>query len=222
MSIELNLRRPLLIEIGQGVVRWFFRLSLTVLYRIRVHGLEKYPKHDGLLVCSNHQSFLDPLILGVVCPRPVNYLGRKSLFKFSLMSWFLTWNDTIAIDRSATGIGGMKETLRRIKRGESVVMFPEGTRTPDGEFHKLMLGFCAVAKRSRSTLMPIGFDGAFQAYSRDMKFPLPGRIHVVMGEPITYEDYESLTDQETTDLLESRIRICFEEARHRWRHSQGA
>ena len=70
--------------------------------------------------------------------------------------------------------------------------------------------------------MPIGFDGAFQAYSRDMKFPLPGRIHVVMGEPITYEDYESLTDQETTDLLESRIRICFEEARHRWRHSQGA
>ena len=175
MPIKSKRRRPLLIETGQGVVRWFFRISLTLLYRIRVYGLGNYPDHDGLLVCSNHQSFLDPLILGVVCPRPVNYLGRKSLFKLGPMAWFLTWNDTIAIDRSATGIGGMKETLRRIKRGESVVMFPEGTRTSDGEFHKLMPGFCAVAKRSRSTLMPIGFDGAFRAYPRDRKFPLPGR-----------------------------------------------
>ena len=158
-------RRPIHIAFGQGCVRWFFRILLTLMYRIRVHGLENYPKHDGLLVCSNHQSFLDPLILGVVCPRPVNYLGRKTLFKFPPLGWFLKWNDTIAIDREASGIGGLKETLRRIKRGETVVMFPEGTRCSDGEFHKLMLGFCAISRRSKATLMPIGFDGAFQALS---------------------------------------------------------
>ena len=189
------------------------------MYRIRVHGLENYPKHDGLLVCSNHQSFLDPLILGVVCPRPVNYLGRKTLFKFPPLGWFLKWNDTIAIDREASGIGGLKETLRRIKRGETVVMFPEGTRCSDGEFHKLMLGFCAISRRSKATLMPIGFDGAFQAYSRKMRFPLPGRIHAVMGKPIPFEEYENLKDQELADLLEARIRKCFDEAKFRWEQS---
>lgn len=207
-------------QFGQASIRWFFRVSLTLLYRIRVYGLENYPDHDGLLVCSNHQSYLDPLILGVVCPRPVNYLGRKSLFKFAPLAWFLNWNDTIPIDREATGIGGLKETLRRIKRGESVVMFPEGTRCDDGEFKSLMPGFCVVAKRSKSTLMPIGFDGAFQAYSRTDKIPRPGRIHAVMGKPIPFSEYESLSDQETTDLLEARIRECFEQAREHWNRSR--
>jgi 1-acyl-sn-glycerol-3-phosphate acyltransferase len=192
---------------------------MTLFYRIRVHGLENFPEDDGLLICSNHQSFLDPLILGVVCPRPVNYLGRKTLFKFRPLGWFLTWNDAIAIDREATGIGGMKDMLRRLKRGESVVMFPEGTRTQDGDFHTVMSGFCAVAKRSKSTLMPIGFDGAFQAYPRHRTFPRPGVIHVVMGKPILFEEYESLSDQETTDLLASRIRDCFDQACQHWQRA---
>ncbi|MFK7765940.1 MAG: lysophospholipid acyltransferase family protein [Mariniblastus sp.] len=184
-----------------------------------MYGLENYPDHDGLLVCSNHQSFLDPLILGVVCPRPVNYLGRKTLFKFLPLGWFLGWNDTIPIDREGAGIGGMKETLRRLKRGESVVLFPEGTRTMDGEIQEFMLGFYTLAKRAKSTLMPVGFDGAFQAYPRKAKFPLPGRIHAVMGQPIPFEEYESLTDSETAALLEVRIRECFSEARRRWENS---
>lgn len=206
--------------LGQTMVRWFFRLLLTLMYRIRVHGLENYPERDGLLVCSNHQSFLDPLILGVVCPRPVNYLGRKTLFKFPPLGWFLRWNDTIPIDREATGIGGLKETLRRIKRGESVVMFPEGTRSSDGEIQPMMSGFCAVAKRSKATLMPIAFEGAFKAYSRKMKFPRPGRIHAVMGKPITFAEYSHLDDEAITRLLETRIKECFAEARLRWKQSQ--
>ena len=190
------------------------------MYRIRVHELENYPEHDGLLVCSNHQSFLDPLVIGVVCPRPVNYLGRKTLFRFPPLGWFLSWNDTIPIDREATGIGGLKETLRRIKRGESVVMFPEGTRTNDGSVKPFMSGFCAVAKRSKATLMPIGFEGAFQAYSREMKFPRPGRIHAVMGKPIPFEEYSDLDDDAITKLLEERVKECFAEAQVHWNRSR--
>ena len=212
--------RPPLIAFGQFLVRWFFRTLLTLMYQIRVHGLENYPETDGMLVCSNHQSFLDALILGVICPRPINYLGRKSLFKSRLLGWFMNWNDTIPIDRDGAGIGGMKETMRRIKRGETVAMFPEGTRSRDGEFHSIMLGFCAIAKRRKSTLMPIGFGGAFQAYPRSAIFPRPGRIQAVMGKPIRFEEYANLSDQQTADLLESRMRKCFDEARHRWNRSR--
>ena len=212
--------RPLHIKLSQEMVRWFFRVFLMLFFRIRVHGLENYPAHEGLIVCLNHQSFLDAIITGVVVPRPVNYLGRKSLFESASLAWFMRLNDTIALDREGAGIGGMKETLRRIKRGESVAMFPEGTRTPDGEFHSIKLGFCAIAKRTRSTLVPICFDGAFQAFPRTRTLPRPGQIHAVMGKPIPFEEYESLADQDLADLLESRMRECFDEARVRWRQSQ--
>lgn len=220
MSTERKRRRPLFIEVTQEITRWFVRVLMTLIYSIRVYDLENFPKQDGLLICCNHQSNLDPVIMGVVCPRPVNYLGKKSLFRVPYLAWFLRWHDTIGIDLEGTGIGGMKEMLRRLKRGESVVMFPEGTRTPDGELSPMMPGFCSVAKRAKSTLVPVGFDGAYQAYPRNKKFPGPGRIHVVMGKPILFEEYKSLTDQETTDLLASRIRTCFEKARHHWQRSQ--
>lgn len=220
MPAKRKRRRPLPIAACQSVIRWFFRVLFTLVYRIRVYGLENYPEKDGLLICSNHQSYLDPLILGIVCPRPVNYLGRKSLFRFAPMGWFMAWNDTIPIDRDASGIGGMKETMRRLKRGESVIMFPEGTRTPDGEIHSFKLGFAAMSRRTKSTLQPVGFDGAFQAYPRNQKLPGLGRIHVVMGKPIPFEEYESLDDQQTSELLESRIRSCFEQSQVHWRRSQ--
>lgn len=201
--------------VGQTIARWFFRMLFILVYRIRVHRLGNYPDNDGMLICSNHQSFLDPLVLGVVCPRPVNYLARQSIFKFSPLGWFLEWNDTIALDLEGSGIRGMKTTLGRLKRGETVIMFPEGTRSSDGEFHQLMHGFCTLAKRAKTTLMPIGIDGAFQAYSRHQKIPQFGTIHAVMGKPIPFEEYGSLTNQQISDLLQGRIRDCFEQARER-------
>lgn len=215
-SDHLQRRRPFAIEIGQHCVRWFFRLLLTLLYRIRVHGLENYPEEERLLICANHQSFLDPIVMGVVCPRPVNYLARQTLFKFKPLAKFLLFNDSIPIDREASGIAGIKETLRRLKRDEAVVMFPEGTRSRDGQLQPLMPGFCLLAKKTKATLMPIGLDGCFQAYAPGQKLPRLGTIHAVMGTPIPYEEYADLTDQETTELLASRIQECFDEARRRW------
>ncbi len=218
-SQPIRHRRRFHVAISQTIVRWSFRVLMTLAYRIRVHGLENYPDQGRMLVCSNHQSFLDPVILGVICPKPINYLGRKTLFRFAPFGWFLSWNDTIPIDRDASGIGGMKETMRRIKRGESVLMFPEGTRSPDGEFKSIMSGFCVMAKRTKATLMPIGFEGAYQSYSRNMILPRLGRIHAVMGEPIHFDEYGELSDEDLTKMLEARIRECFEAAREHWRKS---
>ena len=220
MPRSSNQRRSRHVAFVQSLVRWFFRILLTVCYRVRVHGLEHYPEDDRMLVCANHQSFLDPIVLGVVCPRPVNYLARKTLFSFKPLAVFLRFNDSIPIDRDATGLDGVKETLKRLKRGEAVVMFPEGTRSDDGLLQPFKPGFCLLARRSKATLMPIALDGCYQAYSRKHLFPRLGTIHAVMGEPISYQQYADLSDEETAFLLESRIRSCFDEARRRWELDQ--
>lgn len=205
-------RRPPLQRFAQTIVRWFFRISMLV-FRIRVKGIERYPRSGPMLVCSNHQSNLDPLILGCVCPRPVNYLAKKQLFSFGPLGWFLRWNDAIELDRKK-GLGGIKETLKRLKRNESVIMFPEGTRSRDGELLPVKGGFCTLVKKTKVAILPVAIEGAWDALPRDSPLPnFRATIQVVFGDPIGPKEYMPLSDEALTSLLELRIRECFEQAR---------
>lgn len=204
-------RRPLPIRAAQNVVRWFFRMSMMP-FRIRVDGMPRYPRRGPMLVLSNHQSNLDPMILGCVCPRPVNYLAKKQLFSFKPLGWFLRWNDTIELDRNAS-LGGIKETLKRLKRKESVVMFPEGTRSIDGELQPIKGGFCTLVKKTKVAIMPAAIDGAWDAVPRDSPFPnFWATIQVVFGEAIEPEEYLDLSNEELTELIGEKIKECFEKA----------
>jgi len=181
-------------------------------FRIRVDGMKRYPHNGAVMVLSNHQSNLDPMILGCACPRPVNYLAKKQLFSFKPLGWFLRWNDTIELDRKAS-LGGIKETMKRLKRKESVVMFPEGTRSVDGKLQPFKSGFCTLVKKTKATIMPAAIDGAWDVLPRHSPIPdFWATIQVVFGEAIEPEDYLDLSDEELTELLGERIRECFEKA----------
>ena len=121
----------------------------VVVFRIRCFGREHVPPSGGGLVMSNHQSNMDPVLVGLATNRRLNYLARETLFAFAPFRWLIKSLDAIAIDREGLGLAGLKETLRRLKRGELVLIFPEGTRTRDGEIAPLKSGFCAVARRIR-------------------------------------------------------------------------
>ena len=205
-------RRPLAIRIAQSAVRWFFRI-IMLMFRLRIDGMSRYPRTGPMLVCSNHQSNLDPIILGCACPRPVNYLAKKQLFEFGPLGWFLRWNDAIELDREK-GLGGIKETLKRLKRKESVVMFPEGTRSKDGELLPVKSGFCTLVKKTKVPILPVGIDGAWDALPRHIPVPNFGAtLQVVFGDPIQPEEYADLSDEDLTELLGTKIRECFEKAR---------
>jgi len=199
-------------RIGYNLFRAFSRLTAVVLFRIRCKGRHQVPAEGGALVCSNHQSFFDPVLVGLVLDRRLNYLARKTLFGFAPFRWAIEFLDAIPIDRDGFGIGGIKETLKRLKRGEMVLVFPEGTRTNDGSVASLKPGFVALARRGRTALVPVGLDGAFDAWPRNSRFPRPSRIHVCIGEPISPEMVAALTDEQLVDELERRIRDCHAQA----------
>lgn len=217
MKSKSQNRRPLPIAAAQGAVRWFFRISLLLLVKVRIHNLGNFPKVPAsggpLLICSNHQSNLDPLIMGVVCPMPINYLAKQSLFSFGPLGWFLKWNDSIPLDRSA-GIAGIKETLKRLKKGEAILMFPEGSRSRTGQLQPVKQGFCTIAKRTQAPIVPVAIDGAFAACPPD-GLPTFGNVHVVVGVPIEFEQYRRLTDEELAALVQQEIATLFAEARRR-------
>lgn len=196
-----------------SLLRVFARLIAVTFYRLRCEGREHWPAIGGGLVCSNHQSFFDPPLVGMTCPRQMNYLARETLFKVPVLSQVMNYLGGISIDREGSGLSGLKETMKRLRAGELVLIFPEGTRTHDGELLPLKPGFCSVARRSRVPLIPVGMDGAFQAWPRTFPLPLPGKLAVVIGRPISAEEIEGLTDEALVAELESRMRACHLEAR---------
>ncbi len=193
-------------------LRQVCRLIGVVYFGTRCSGRENFPESGGALVCANHQSHLDPPLVGMIANRRMNYLAKKELFLRQPLKWVIEHLDAIPIDRSGMGLSGIRETMKRLRRGEMVLIFPEGQRTLDGEMNHLMPGFCALARRTGVPLVPVGLDGAFQSFPRGSHFPRPGNVWIVVGKPLRQSEYENLSDREMIDLLESRIRDCFESA----------
>lgn len=191
-------------------------LFFSVFFRLRIVGRENLP--DGpALVCSNHQSHLDPVLVGIACREPISFLARDSLFKgpFALLINYL---GAIPINREGTGLGGIKLTLGRLKSGEKVLIFPEGTRTPDGQMRKPKGGFSVIARKSKIPMVPIAIEGAFEAWPRKQWLPLPRTIQMAIGQPITSDEIVDNDDDQLLEILEQRMRSVLDEAKQLRQH----
>ena len=145
----------------------------------------------------------------------MNYMAKKQLFQRQPLKFIIEHLDAIPLDREGMGISGIKETLRRLKRGELVLIFPEGKRSSDGELGPFKAGICTLARRANVPLLPVGFDGAFQAWPREKALPKLGKIVLVVGKPILPSEYESLSDEQLLDTLRIRVTDCFAQARQK-------
>ncbi|HPM79522.1 MAG TPA: lysophospholipid acyltransferase family protein [Candidatus Anammoximicrobium sp.] len=200
---------------GYTLARAMCRLVGVTMFQVRCTGHEHVPSEGGVLVCSNHQSYLDPILVGLGFTRHSNYLARDTLFRFGPFGWLIGFVNAIPIDREGGGIRGLKETLKRLKSGEMVLIFPEGTRSRDGNISPVKPGFLVLARRSRVPLLPVALDGAFDAWPRHALLPRPSVIRVCIGEPISPDFAATLNDDQLLAEVESRIRACHAEARRR-------
>ena len=208
MTVPASQRAPL-----HRCLRYFARVTGILFFGLRCRGRHRLPMEGPVLICSNHQSYFDPIIVGLTLDRPINYLARKSLFGVRGISWLIRLMSSIPIDRDGMGLAGLKECLRRLKKGEMVLIFPEGTRSLDGNMTPLKPGFCMLARRGKVSLLPVGIDGAYDAWPRSAKMPRRARIHIVIGEAIPPETIQALDDDALVAELGQRIRACHAQAR---------
>ena len=195
------------------LVHFSSRIFLVLFFRLRCSGRSNVPDKGPVLICSNHQSFFDPVVVGISITRKMNYLARKTLFDVIGLGWLISALDAIPIDRDGMGIGGLKETLRRLKKDQMVLIFPEGTRSSDGEVLSLKPGFCALARRSKAPILPVAIDGAFQAWPKNSKFPRLSSVQVNVGEILPHDRIAAMSDEELVGEVERRIRKCHRAAR---------
>lgn len=200
-----------------NLFKLMLRIWALLFYRFRCHHVGRFPETGRGLVCANHQSNLDPMLVGVTSKRNIFYLAKKSLFKRQPLKILRNTLQCIPIDRSQ-GISGIKSTIKRLKQEKLVLIFPEGSRTKDGQMQKVKGGFLTLARRTKSPLIPVGIQGAFQAYPPGSPFPKLGHIHVAIGDPITHDEFKDMEDAELIQLLDQRIRACVEEATRKREH----
>ena len=178
---------------------WFYRLAQFVLfslYRIlfdyKVYGTENVPEDSrAVIFAPNHASNLDPPIVGMTLKTPTHYYARDYLFKVFGLGTALTWLGTLPIKGDGTDFHSVRQMLRALKEGKRLVIFPEGTRSADGELHEAEGGTGFLAINSKAYVVPVYIQGTYEAYPRSAKFFRCKPVRVYFGKPfIPAEDPE--------------------------------
>jgi 1-acyl-sn-glycerol-3-phosphate acyltransferase len=203
--------RPLGATIWYHCVRYGCAIMATVVLRWRATGQRNVPVSGGALLVCNHVSFFDVVFLGVPLRRPLNYMARSTLFLPGL-GWFIRSVGAFPIQREGMGASGMKETLRRVRAGGIVTLFPEGTRSPDGKLGALKPGIAVLVERVGVPVIPAGLAGMFEIWPKSRLLPVPNPIRVHYGRPILPEELAGLDTQAITALIRGRMEECYREA----------
>lgn len=168
-------------------VGWsLFRLIFRLYFRWRVFDAGRVPQNGPVILAANHTSFLDPPLVGAALDRDISYLARESLFRFPLIGALLrSWN-SVPVDREGGGAAGLRAILDRLLAGGGIILFPEGTRSIDGQLKAARSGIGLTVIKSSAPVVPVRVFGTYEAYGRHMKFPLPRRVMVKFGEPMDF------------------------------------
>jgi 1-acyl-sn-glycerol-3-phosphate acyltransferase len=179
---------------------WADWLLRTNGINLQLKGTENLKKEQFYILVSNHASILDIPAIISAAPFPVRFIAKNSLIWFPVFGWFLYIADHILIDRESahSAFKSLKKASALLKKGISIIVFPEGTRSPDGELKEFKRGAFLLAQHSKFPVVPISISGTYDMLPRHGWCSWPGTINIRMGEPIPTRD---LSHQESKDLM---------------------
>ncbi|TSA35673.1 MAG: 1-acyl-sn-glycerol-3-phosphate acyltransferase [Verrucomicrobiaceae bacterium] len=182
------------------------KLLARLCFRMRVIHPERMIESGPLILAANHASFFDPPLAGICSRRGVYYLARKTLLKWPFFGPLFPAMNVIPVERDGNDMSALREVIKKIKQGNGVVLFPEGTRSKDGCLQPARAGIGLVIAKTGAPVLPMRIFGSFDAFPKNSKrlhFP---QITVVLGEPIHFSPEEiTSTSRETYQNLSDRV-----------------
>ena len=166
--------------------RQLSRLILFPLVRFRVAGVGNSPPAGPVILVSNHQSYMDPVLIGCANPRkPVIYMARESLFRHKPFAWFLGQMHVFAVKRGGADRGAWRHFEKLVADGEQVNFYPEGTRSPDGRLQTANPGAGMLIHRCKgAVVIPVRVRGAYKVLNKDKGFQGLHPVSLVFGPPV--------------------------------------
>jgi 1-acyl-sn-glycerol-3-phosphate acyltransferase len=205
-------------KLSNGVY-WFFKAILyiffKVFHRLEVVGSENVPEEGGVIVAANHVSYLDPPLMGAALKRQATYMAKEGLFKIPILGAVIRLF-SVPIRRGRPQPSTIKEAVNRLKKGELIVMFPEGSRSVDGNILDAKRGIGVIAAISRMPVVPALIKGTEKALPVGARFLRPAKITVIFGNPIVTDNEETdkqFQDRISRDIMETIKNLKGEEQR---------
>lgn len=197
-STPLRLRQPegrLGRIVFYEAFRRVLRAILWLLFGLRARDVENVPPTGPLLIAGNHQSYLDPPSIG--CPivqRHLSFIARAGLFSFGPFGWVIGMLNSVPLAEEKGDAAAIREAIRRLEAGHAVLIFPEGSRTENGEIDDFKRGVSLLLKKARCPVLPVAIRGAYEVWPRRRPLPVPwrARVRVAYGTPISYEELMTL------------------------------
>ena len=185
---------------------YFVTVIARVFFRFRIVHPERRLLTGPVILAMNHESYLDPPLVGIASGREVYFLARKTLLDLPVFSWLLPKLNVVPVDQEGTDRSALKALIRIVKAGHATVVFPEGARTLDGELQPVQPGIGFVIAKTLAPVLPMRIFGAHEAMPRGQKRLRLRRITIVFGEPIQFTDADLVPrSKEVYQRLSERV-----------------
>jgi 1-acyl-sn-glycerol-3-phosphate acyltransferase len=166
------------------VVRICMRLWFRLYFGRRLEGHQRVPQSGGILLVSNHQSFLDIPLISIATTRHVSFVARRSLARLRWLDFVMRECGAVLIEPGKPDRAALREMIAHLEAGDAVAIFPEGTRSSDGRLQEFRHGALLAARQAQVPIVPLGIRGTIDAWPRKARLPRPRRVALRFGDPI--------------------------------------
>ena len=186
--------------ISRGIVKGAIWIYCKIVYRFKVVGKENIPKNGAVIICGNHRTFLDPPLIEVTCGRYTRFLAKEELRKNPFFAFLGVVFDGIYVKRDSKDISALKTTLKALKNGESIALFPEGTRNGVEKGEKSKDGAAFFAVKTGARVIPVGITGGEKAFDK---------MTIRYGEPMDFSNRsKDELDEITEEIMEKILELA--------------
>lgn len=159
---------------------------MRLLFRLERHGEEHVPRTGPLLIVANHSSFLDPPVVGGMAPRKLTFLAKAELFDIPLFGALIRGVNARPLKREGADPGALRLALKILEEENALLIFPEGTRGPEGTLREPKTGAGMLAVMSGAAVVPAYVSGSGRAWPRGQLLPRPAKVQVTFGPPLRF------------------------------------
>ena len=160
---------------------------MRLLFRLQARGTEHVPRTGAVVIVANHSSLLDPPLVGSAAPRPLTYLAKAELFDIPLLGALIRGVNARPLRRDGADAGALRTALKVLDAGGALLVFPEGTRGPEGALREAKAGAALLAVLSGAPVVPAYVKGSGAAWPKGRTLPRPAKVVVTFGPPLTFQ-----------------------------------
>ena len=187
-------------KVLKAILKWIVRGAIyiwcKIYYRVEIKGLENVPKEGAVIFAGNHRTYLDPPLIVATAKRDMRFLAKEELTKNPFLK-FLGWVfESILVKRNDKDVGPIKESLKTLKEGNCIALFPEGTRNGLEKGEKAKDGVAFFAVRSGAKVVPCGIKGGEKGNRK---------VTITYGKPLDFSEYKNNKDKEVLDKVTNEI-----------------